>query len=159
MDMFLKIAGLKGESKDKDHKDEIDVLSWRWGADNSGSFHGGGGGGAGKVKVQDLTVKKYVDMASPDLMKACMSGTHFEVARLFVRKAGEKPLEYVIFTMSPVRVTGILSSATTIEDDRLTETITLHFAALQMDYKEQTASGTGGARTSAGWDIAGNAPL
>ena len=31
VDMFLKIDGIKGESKDSKHKDEIDVLAWSWG--------------------------------------------------------------------------------------------------------------------------------
>ena len=31
VDQFIKLAGLKRESKDKAHKDEIDVLAWSWG--------------------------------------------------------------------------------------------------------------------------------
>lgn len=27
-DFFLKIDGIPGESKDKTHKDEIDIMSW-----------------------------------------------------------------------------------------------------------------------------------
>src|SRR5207248_5111445 len=34
MDMFIKIGELKGESRDKTHKDEIDVLAWSWGISN-----------------------------------------------------------------------------------------------------------------------------
>ena len=30
-DMFLKLTGVKGESVDDKHRDEIDVLSWSWG--------------------------------------------------------------------------------------------------------------------------------
>ena len=45
VDMFLDIKGeIKGESQDKTHKDEIDVLAWSWGMSQSGSFHVGGGG-------------------------------------------------------------------------------------------------------------------
>ena len=45
VDMFIKIDKIDGESKDAKHKNEIDVLSWSWGASQSGSFHVGGGGG------------------------------------------------------------------------------------------------------------------
>ncbi|MCK9688689.1 type VI secretion system tube protein Hcp, partial [Scleromatobacter humisilvae] len=31
MDMFIKIGSLKGESVDKTHAGEIDVLAWSWG--------------------------------------------------------------------------------------------------------------------------------
>ncbi|MET1015409.1 MAG: type VI secretion system tube protein Hcp, partial [Leifsonia flava] len=41
--MFLKLAGITGESVDAEHPDEIEVLSWSWGASNPGG--GGFGGG------------------------------------------------------------------------------------------------------------------
>ena len=31
VDMFIKINGVDGESKDEKHKKEIDVLAWSWG--------------------------------------------------------------------------------------------------------------------------------
>ena len=36
----------------------------------------GGGGGAGKVNIQDLSLTKYVDKATPNLMMHCSSGKH-----------------------------------------------------------------------------------
>jgi type VI secretion system secreted protein Hcp len=36
VDMFLKLNGVTGESKDKVHTTEIDVLSWSWGMTNNG---------------------------------------------------------------------------------------------------------------------------
>src|SRR6476660_2723852 len=95
VDMFIKIDTVDGESKDSKHKGEIDVLAWSWGMSNSGSAHTGGGAGAGKVNVQDLSFTKYIDKSSPDLMLACCNGKHFPDANLVVRKAGEKPLEYL----------------------------------------------------------------
>ena len=69
VDMFIKIDGIKGESADDKHKEEIDVLSWSWGMSQSGSAHMGGGAGAGKVNVNDLSFTKYIDVASPDLYR------------------------------------------------------------------------------------------
>ena len=70
MDMFIKFTPeLKGESKDKAHGKEIDVLAWSWGMSQSGTMHTGGGGGSGKVNVQDLSLTKYVDKSSPELMR------------------------------------------------------------------------------------------
>ena len=31
VEMFLKLAGIEGESSDAKHKGEIDVLAWSWG--------------------------------------------------------------------------------------------------------------------------------
>jgi type VI secretion system secreted protein Hcp len=67
VDMFIKIDDIKGESIDKTHKGEVQVLAWSWGATQSGSTHTGTGGGAGKVNVQDLSFTKYIDKATTNL--------------------------------------------------------------------------------------------
>ena len=155
MDMFIKIGSLKGESRDKTHKEEIDVLAWSWGMSNSGSAHVGGGAGAGKVNVQDLSFTKYIDKTTPDLMLAACNGKHFDKAVLVVRKAGENPLEYLTITMEEVLITNV-STGGSGGEDRLTENVTLNFAKVNVDYKEQTATGGVGATPSMGWNIAEN---
>lgn len=156
MDMFLKIGSLKGESRDKVHKDEIDVLAWSWGVSNSGSAQQGSGMGAGKVSVQDLSFTKYIDKSTPDLLLASCNGKHFDKAVLTVRKAGEQPLEYLLVTMEDLIVTSV-STGGSGGEDRLTETVTLNFAKVKVQYKEQTATGGVGDKPEMGWDIAANA--
>ncbi len=76
-DIFMKIRDIQGESRDKDHKDEIEVLSWSWGLSNQvASPSPGGGAGAGKTKFQDISFTHLVDKASPNLMLSCASGKH-----------------------------------------------------------------------------------
>src|SRR5688572_29662933 len=101
LDMFLIIEDkkVKRESRDKTHKDAIDVLAWSWGMSQSGSMHSGGGGGSGKVAVHDISITKYIDRSSPDLLKACCDGSHYKNAKLIIRKSGGTPLEYLIITM------------------------------------------------------------
>ena len=41
MDMFIKIGDVAGESTDKKHPADIDVLAWSWGLSNSGTTHHG----------------------------------------------------------------------------------------------------------------------
>lgn len=155
MDMFIKIGDLKGEARDKTHKEEIDVLAWSWGMSNSGSAHVGGGAGAGKANVQDVSFTKYIDKSSPDLMLACCNGKHYPTATLTVRKAGEKPLEYLIITLTEVMVTAV-STGGSGGEDRLTENVTLNFAKVKVDYKEQTPTGSVGATPSMSYNIAEN---
>ncbi len=155
MDMFIKIGDVKGESRDQTHKEEIDVLAWSWGASNSGSAHVGGGAGAGKVNVQDLSFTKYIDMASTELFLACCDGKHFPEAVLTVRKAGEKPLEYLTIKMNEILVTSV-STGGSGGEDRLTENVTLNFAKVTVTYKEQAAAGATAKAPSVGWDIAAN---
>src|SRR5664279_5125033 len=74
VDFFLKIDGIKGESMDSTHKDEIDLQSWSWGETQTGSHAFGGGGGSGKVSMQDFHFVMNANLASPKLLLACASG-------------------------------------------------------------------------------------
>ena len=156
VDMFIKIGDLKGEAKDKTHKDEIDVLAWSWGMSNSGSAHTGGGAGAGKVNVQDVSFTKYIDKSSPDLMLACCNGKHYADATLVVRKAGETPLEYLKITLTDLIITSV-STGGSGGEDRLTENVTLNFAKVKVEYQEQDQKGAAkGGPVTMTWDIAAN---
>lgn len=155
VDMFIKIGDIEGESRDHKHGKEIDVLSWSWGMSNSGSAHVGGGAGAGKVNVQDISFTKWVDKSTPKLMLACCNGKHYDEATLVVRKAGEKPVEYIKIKMSEVMVTAV-SSGGSGGEDRLTENVTLNFAIVNYDYTPQDEKGAAGTAVPMAWNIAEN---
>ena len=155
MDIFIKIGDLKGESIDDKHKDEIQVLAWSWGMSQSGTTHAGPGGGSGKVAVQDLSFTHFIDKSSPNLMLACANGKHFSEALLTVRKAGEKPLEYLKITMNDLIITSCTTGGSGGED-RITENVSLNFAKFKVEYTPQKKDGSGDAPVTIGWDIAGN---
>src|SRR5271169_1180358 len=153
VDMFLKLNGVDGESKDKAHTKEIDVLSWSWGMSNSGSAHVGGGAGSGKVSVQDLSLTKHLDSSSAKIMLSCCDGTHFDTALLTVRKAGgEKPVEYVTIKLQEVLITSVATGGCG-GDDRLTENVSLNFAKVKVEYLPEEAKGGKGNMIPFGWDI------
>jgi type VI secretion system secreted protein Hcp len=159
MDMFIKIGDLDGEAQDKVHKGLIDVLAWSWGMSQSGTMHLGGGGGAGKVSVQDLSITKYIDKSSTKLMECCSNGSQYPEAKLIVRKAGGKPLEYLIINMKDVIVTSV-STGGSGGEDRLTENVTLNFSTVEVTYQAQKPDGSkDGGEVKYGWDIAANAVL
>jgi len=157
VDMFLKLENVKGESLDKVHKDQIDVLSWSWGMSNSGTTHMGGGGGSGKCNVQDLSITKYVDSASHALLLSCSNGQHHKQANLYVRKAGGKnaPVEYIKIEMKEVMVVSV-STGGSGGEDRLTENVTLNFAHVKFEYTPQKADGTADKTVEMVYDIAKN---
>lgn len=155
VDMFIKVGTIEGESVDKVHAGKIDVLAWSWGMSQSGTTHQGGGGGAGKVNVQDISFTKYVDKSTTNLMSACCKGTHFDDAVLIVRKAGDKPLEYIKITMKEVIVTS-LSTGGSGGEDRLTENVTLNFAEFKVEYQEQNPKGGSKGKPEFSWNIAEN---
>ena len=156
VDMFLKIEGdIGGESQDSKHEGEMDVLAWSWGMSQAGSFHTGGGGGSGKANFQDISVTKWIDKASPVLMHYCANGGHFAKATLTVRKAGEKPLEYLVIKMTDVLITSV-STGGSGGEDRLTENVTLNFREVHLNYKEQKPDGKKGDEKDFKWNIAKN---
>jgi len=158
VDMFIKIDGIKGESQDSKHKDEIDVLSWSWGVSQSGTMHSGGGGGAGKANFQDLSITKWVDMSSPKLLGATSTGKHIKEALLTVRKAGEKPLEYLKVTLTDCLISSV-STGGSGGEDRLTENVAINFAKVKFEYTVQKADGSAGGVVPFGFDIKKNEPV
>jgi type VI secretion system secreted protein Hcp len=152
-DMFLKMAGIKGESVDKVHKGEIEVVSWGWGVTQSGSTHGAAGGISGKPNVQDVSITKFVDRATPGLLTHCLGGKHIDEAVLTLRKgAGDKPLDYLKIKMNNAIVRSLQTGGSG-GTARLQETIILNFAKIEFEYVPQKADGSGDSSTPITWDV------
>lgn len=154
-DIFLKLTGISGEAQDAAHKDEIEVLSWAWEITQNSSMHAGSGGGAGKATVSDLTFDHYLDRASPNLLKYCLTGKHIGTATLVVRKAGGTPLEYLKLTMDDVVVTKVQPELN-YNMRRPREEVSLSFARVKQEYVIQNQQGGSGGTVTASFDIQRN---
>jgi type VI secretion system secreted protein Hcp len=155
VDMFLMLDGIKGESSDSKHKGEIDIKSFSWGMAQTGSGHRGGGSGTGKVDVSDISLIKYVDKSSPSLMLACANGKHIPKGKITVRKAGENPLDYLTIDLENILVSNYQSSHAT-ESDTPTESVTLNFVKVKLEYWTQTDKGAKGENANFSWDVSQN---
>ena len=120
VDYFIKFDGIKGESADAKHKDEIDVESWSWGETHATGGPSGGGGGAGKVAMQDFHFVMGLNRASIGLMKACATGQHIKTATLSARKAGKGQQEYLTFKFHDVLVSSFQTSGSRKRSSRPT---------------------------------------
>ncbi len=139
--IFASIDTIQGESQDRDHRNEIDVLSWSWGVSQSGPAGRGSGRGAGKPRFHDFNFSHHVDKASPVLMKTCATGKHLKNATFTVRKSGEHQQDYLIITMKDVLVTSV-SMSVSAEGDATVEDVVLAFAKVDLEYKPQKPDGT-----------------
>jgi type VI secretion system secreted protein Hcp len=137
-DLFLKIDGIQGESLDRVHANEIDVLAWSWGATAPSVVRAGGAGagaGAGKATFNDLTITKYVDASSPALVAAISTGKRITSLILTVRRANGAPqgVDYFTLTLSDALVTGV-SVSTSGGEDRMTENVTFNYGTFTYSY-------------------------
>ena len=149
-DYFLKIDGIEGESHDSKHKDEIDLLSYSFGASQMGTHSTGGGGGAGKVSMQDFHFTMHINKATPKLLLACASGEHIKKAVLTCRKAGKEQQEFLKVTFTDLLVSSYNTGGSS---DIPMEQISLNFAKIEFEYKEQKPDGTLGGAVKAGYDL------
>ncbi len=155
-DYHLKLDGIKGESTDSKHKDEIEIESFSWGANNPGTFASGGGGGAGKVNFQDFHFTSRTSVASPNLMKACASGQHIKEAILTVRKAGKEQQEYYVVSMSDSLVSSFQSGGSEGSNALPVDQFSLNFAKISFEFKAQKPDGTLGAPVKGVYDLKAN---
>jgi type VI secretion system secreted protein Hcp len=154
LEMFLKLAGIAGESLDAKHKGEIDVLAWSWGLSTpEAASAAGAGAGAGRVKIDNISIQKWVDIASPLLISSETTGKHITDGTLSTRKAGTAAgSDFLLFKMTDVSVSSV-QVASSSGADRPTESITLSFAKFEFDYQPIKADGSLGPGGSVGWDI------
>lgn len=158
-DIFLCAAELEGESLDVRYPGCMDVLAWSWGASNSGNTHTGGG--AGVVSVQDLSVVKYIDKASPDIMLFTANGINFPKLELLLHTpCAECKIDepYYSVTMENVIVSSFAVGGSAGED-RLTENVTFNFSKVEWCYSPQNPDGSQGPKECKNWDIQANAPF
>lgn len=155
-DLFLKIEGIDGESKDDKHKNEIDIDGFGFGESQGGTFGSGGGGGGGKVLMQDFHFSKSVDKSSPKLFLACATGEHIKSATLTVRKAGKEQQEFYVVKFSDILVSSFSTSGSAHGGNIPSESISFNFSKIEWEYKPQNADGTLAGGIKAGYDVKAN---
>ena len=150
-DTHIKFDGVEGESTHKDHKNEIEVLSWAWGVTQP-SATAGGGSGKGKAVAGDFNFMHRYDKASPVLAKHCAQGKHFKDAKLTARKAGEGQKDFLKVTMKEVLITSAQPSGSSGGD--ITEAVSCSYKDVEFEYKPQDDKGALGGAVKFGWNIA-----
>lgn len=153
VDMFLKLDGVKGESQDSKHKGEIEIMSFSWGVSQSASQIGSGAG-AGKASSNDFSIVKGLDTATPQIVELICHGQPAGDAYITLRKAGEKPLEYLKIKMTDILISSYQtggSSGTGVP----VEQVSFSFSSLEMTAIEQKEDGSGGQQVTSSCSFSG----
>ena len=145
---FIRFDGIDGESTNKDHRGEIDLLSWSWGLNAVTVTSGGGGSGASRVAPRDFHFVHRYDKASPALAKSAASGRHVASAVMSSRKAGAGQKDFLKVTMTDVLITSV---ATGDDGSGPTEQVSITYAEIAFSYQP---AGTGAAAVTFDWNVA-----
>ena len=150
-DTHIKFDGVDGEATHKDHKGEIELLSWNWGVAQSSGL-AGGGSGKGKAEPGELSFVHLYDKASPVLAKQCVSGKHFPTATLTARKAGEGQKDFLKITLKEVLITAVQPAGSS--GGEITESVSCSYKDVEFEYKPQDDKGGLGGAVKFGWNVA-----
>lgn len=157
VDMFLKLGSIEGDSTSDKYKGWINVLTFSWGATNTGSLAYGGGGGTGKAQVQDFSFVKEPDSSTPEFFEAVCKGEHFPTAELRLVKTGETQQEFMKIKFSEVFISSYQSggSAGMIP----AEQVSFSFQKVELSSAAQNADGSVGTWNTHGCDFAAQKAL
>src|ERR1700738_5103288 len=161
VDMFLKLEGVPGESKDQKLTDHIEILSFSWGATQQGAYSTGTGGGAGKAHIHEPAFTHLMDKASTVLLQMCVSGKHIAKGEFIARRAGAdgKPQPYLNLKFDDLIVSSVQQSGQHGADDRMTESFTLNFRKFEVVYTTQDNKGVAQPSNPVKWDLQKNAEV
>ena len=153
--IFVKLDGIKGESKDTNHTGGwIDCLSAGFGVSQPSSMGTGGGGGVGKADFHPFTFAHFIDIASPNLFTYSASGKHIPKVEISVCKSGTEFHEYMKITLTNALVNNVMPSGS--QDSLWVESVSLSYEEIKIEVKEQKKDGTLGATVPGGWNVREN---
>jgi type VI secretion system secreted protein Hcp len=152
---FLRIDGVRGESMDERHKEEIEVQSFSFAERQAPTSYGSSGDSSSPADMQDFTIVVRTSVASPLLFQACASGKHFKSARFSI---SDGEIDWMTFTLNDVVISSFDISGDRAIGTWPTERLSLSFSKISMHYTQRKVSGKGQKAGEAvgGWDLAAN---
>jgi type VI secretion system secreted protein Hcp len=151
-DFFLKLDGIAGESTDARHPHEIVIDSFLWGV-NLG--HTACGSAPTRPTVNEFTVNKRLDAATPKLFEAAVTRRTIPNAVFTARKsAGKGQVEYLVIDLKDVVISSVVSDGT--DGTFPQESISLTFSEVKFTYTQQRQDGTAGTPVTFCTDVKAN---
>lgn len=142
VDMFLKLDGVEGESKDASGKGEwIQIAGFRIGAVSPRDAFTNQAKGA--VNMSHLTIRAKVDKSTPKLFTKIKNNEKIPTATLSCRKAGKEQFEYFKITLTEALVVRVQAGSLEAGgSDPIPECeFDLAYGKLEMKAMEQTGTG------------------
>ncbi len=121
---------IEGTATEKNHKNQIEILSWQLSESNTASWMHGG---AGTVSFGDIPFTKRLDKASAKIFQHCAASKKINQAVLScLRAAGnESPSEYLHIKFTDCFITSY-STGGSAGDDVPSESFSLNFSKIEI---------------------------
>lgn len=145
---YLKIDSVLGESQDPDFKDYLELQSFTVGAATPGISPTAD---KARPEIHDFYITMTTCRASPVLLLASATGEKFQQALLACRKPGGGPQVYLKYLLTDVVVTSFQTSGSAA-DVVPTDSASLHFDKVEIEYREENPDGTLAAPVKVGYD-------
>ena len=153
-DLYLRIAGIAGDSADKAHRAWIEIDAMDGGLEQS-TGGSGGGAGAGKVTARPLMVTAQSSIATPLVFEAVAKGTHFSDATIESVRAVEKQDVLMRCDLEDLRLISLdLAGA----DAGFIDRFGIVARRIRISFFPQDPKGGIGAAVTRGWDFAAHKP-
>ncbi len=162
INMYLKFedpAGThaaKGSSKDANHTEWVEILSWShsFTQPTSPLRSTAGAGTVERANHSNFNFTKYMDASTDDLLKHCWSGRHFAKAMVEAFRAEETPVKYLEIEMQDVVVSNVSFSGG--GGDIPIENIALSYSYIKYVYTQQAEAGEAGGNQPISHDLTTN---
>lgn len=141
-DGFLKIPDIEGEATAQEHENEIDFLKFSYSASSPHSSQSGSARQRANTQAGDVVVEKKVDAASPYLLESILRGKMFPEVVLTVKaRAGGKPTDHMVVTLSNARITSIETEVVSKTESK--EHVSFAYEKIKVNYTETNRDGSG----------------
>lgn len=152
---FIRFEGVDGESRDRDHQNWSDLISFEQSINAQTLPAAGAIRRRGAVTFGDLVCTKELDKASPKLAEAVAMGKVFPKVEIHAMRtfAGGERTTYYVCEMKNVVVSGY-SIAGSSPEERPVETFSLNFEEIKVIYTEVDQAGRKKGNVEYTWKVA-----
>jgi type VI secretion system secreted protein Hcp len=155
MAAYIKFDGVDGEAQDKDHKNWSDILSFGQSLHQPGSAATGPTRRRGDVILEDISVAKELDKASPKIAESVCKGKVFPKVEIHLTAsytdAGR--VTYYAYELKNVLVTNYSIGGSAQAEAVPTEDFSLNFEEIKVTYTEADSKGKSKGKVEYQWKV------
>lgn len=157
---FLSIDSIKGESRDSQHKDWIEIESFNHDIlqPRSATASTSGGTTSARVEMAPIEIRKQIDIATTALHQAAANGNTYPKAQIKFLRADKDGNAINYYTIELLNVLVHRVSTSIGADGMPQEVVQLSFGSIKWTYNQQKPEGGMGGKAVAQWSNTLNKP-